>query len=150
MILYHGSNVVIETPQIQVTGYYKDFGFGFYCTNLEKQAKRWATNKQGKHYVNSYQYTANPALRILAFETMSEEWLDFIAACRQGTVHTYDIIEGPMADDTIWNYIEDYLSGIISREAFWVLAKFKYPTHQLAFCTEESLNTLTYENYYEL
>lgn len=34
---------------------------------------------------------------------MSEEWLDFIADCRHGKIHDYDIVEGPMADDTIWN-----------------------------------------------
>ena len=36
--LYHGSNVAVERPQILVSGFYKDFGYGFYCTNIEKQA----------------------------------------------------------------------------------------------------------------
>ena len=34
--IYHGSNVVVEKPQIMISGFYKDFGYGFYCTNLEK------------------------------------------------------------------------------------------------------------------
>jgi len=46
MKLYHGNNIKISTPEIRMIGHYKDFGFGFYCTNLEKQAKRWAlTNR---------------------------------------------------------------------------------------------------------
>ena len=38
---------------------------------------------------------------------MSDEWLNFIAECRAGKIHEYDIVEGPMADDTIWDYVED-------------------------------------------
>ena len=59
---------------------------------------------------------------------MTEEWLDFIISCRSGQAHQYDIVEGPMADDTIYNYLQNYLDGKISRSAFWELVKFKYPT----------------------
>jgi hypothetical protein len=45
---YFESNVVVERPQILVSGFYKDFGYGFYCTNIEKQAKKWAMAKKGK------------------------------------------------------------------------------------------------------
>ena len=48
-------------------------------------------------------------------------------------MHTYDIVEGPMADDQIWDYVEDYTADKISKEAFWALVKFKYPTHQIVF-----------------
>ena len=34
---------------------------------------------------------------------MSDEWLDFIASCRNGQPHDYDIVEDPMADDTVYN-----------------------------------------------
>lgn len=150
MWVYHGSTLIIEHPAIQVTGYYKDFGFGFYCTLLERQAQRWALNKPASHVVNCYEYTENAALKQLKFETMTEEWLDFVVSCRKGVTHSYDTVEGPMADDTIWNYIEDFISGSITREAFWVLVKFKYPTHQIVFCTEEALKTLKFERSYEL
>ncbi|MBR1872604.1 MAG: DUF3990 domain-containing protein, partial [Bacteroidales bacterium] len=50
-ILYHGSNTTVEKPVIQISGYYKDFGYGFYCTRLEKQAIRWALTKRGEHIV---------------------------------------------------------------------------------------------------
>lgn len=51
MKVYHGSNMVIEYPRIQTTGFFKDFGFGFYCTALERQAQRWAANKTPAHIV---------------------------------------------------------------------------------------------------
>ena len=60
-------------------------------------------------------------------------------------VQICDIVEGPMADDQIWDYVEDYMSGKISKAAFWELIKFKYPTHQIVFCTEDALKTLHFE-----
>ena len=80
-----------------------------------------------KGYINRYEYTENTELKILRFEKMAEEWLDFIISCRSGQAHQYDIVEGPMADDTIYNYLQNYLDGKISRSAFWELVKFKYP-----------------------
>ena len=40
-----------------------------------------------------------------------------------------------MANDTVWNYVNDFLAGRINRKQFWVLAEFKYPTHQISFHT---------------
>lgn len=150
MKLFHGSNVAVTSPKILTNGFYKDFGFGFYCTNIEKQAKRWAMNKKKQHIVSVYQYKENKNLKIKEFPEMTEEWLDFIVACRNGKTHSFDIVEGPMADDTIWDYIEDFLKGNITREAFWVLVKFRYPTHQIVFCTEQALENISFERSYEL
>lgn len=86
------------------------------------------------------------ALYISYLFEMSEEWLDFIIACRSGKSHTYDIVIGAMADDQIYNYVSDYMDGVITREQFWVLAKFRYPTHQIAFCTDIALQCLEYRN----
>lgn len=83
-------------------------------------------------------------LKILEFETMTEEWLDFIIACRGGEEHDYDIVIGTMANDQIYNFISDYIEGILTREQFWMLAKFKYPTHQINFCTREALKCLKF------
>ena len=50
-----------------------------------------------------------------------------------------------MADDQIWNFVEGFIDGKIPRDAFWGLVRFNYPTHQIVFCTEEALKTLTFE-----
>ena len=142
--IYHGSNVVVEKPQIMISGFYKDFGYGFYCTNLEKQAKKWALTKRGDSIVSLFSYKPSGALRILSFPEMTDEWLDFVVSCRRGIKHDYDIVEGPMADDQIWDYVEDFMEVIITREAFWVFAKFKYPTHQIVFCTQKALDSITF------
>ena len=143
MQLYHGSVEIVRLPEIRISRFAKDFGIGFYCKLLKAQAVRWAT-RFGDGYVNQYAYMPNPALRSLRFAEMSEEWLDFIAACRSGKPHDYDIVEGPMADDTIFNYVQSFLDGEISREAFWALAKFKHPTHQICFHTEAALTTIRF------
>ena len=150
MQIYHGSNVIVNKPKIITDGFYKDFGYGFYCTNFEKQAKRWALTKKNKHVVNVYSYTESKNLNCLIFKEMSDKWLDFVVSSRQGERHDYDIVEGPMADDTIWNYVDDFARGMISRTAFWELVKFKYPTHQVVFCTEAALKCLEYVRSYEL
>lgn len=75
---------------------------------------------------------------------MTEEWLDFIIKSRLGKKHEYDIVIGAMADDQVYNYITDLMNGIITRNAFWELAKFRHPTHQIAFCTEKSLKCLKF------
>ena len=131
-------------------GYFKDFGYGFYCTNIEKQAKRWALTKHNAHIVNIYEYTPNDNLNMISFETMSKQWLEFIVNCRRGVQHDYDIVEGAMADDTIWDYVEDYVDGEITEAAFWELIKFKYPTHQIVFCSESALSTLAFKGSYAL
>ena len=151
MKLYHGSNVEVVFPKIISNGFYKDFGYGFYCTVLEKQAKRWALTKRNSHIVNVYQWkNSNLDLRILKFDEMNEEWLSFVVDCRTGKSHNYDIVEGPMADDTIWNYVEDYIKGEISQMAFWELVKFRSPTHQIVFCTEKALENLVFEESYKV
>ena len=70
--------------------------------------------------------------------------MDFIVACRSGKSHDYDIVEGPMADDTIYNYVQGFIDGKYSREMFWALAKFKHPTHQISFHTARALTTLKF------
>ena len=81
---------------------------------------------------------------------MTEEWLDFIVDCRRGIRHNYDIVEGPMADDTIWNFIEDFVKEEISRAAFWELVKFKHPTHQIVFYSQKALDCIKYLSNYSL
>ena len=144
-IIYHGSNVEVAVPRILQNGFYNDFGYGFYCTSLEKQAKRWALTRKGASVVNRYEYIPNAELKTLQFSEMTDEWLDFVVDCRRGIEHDYDIVEGPMADDQIWNFVEGFMDGRVSREAFWELVKFNYPTHQIVFCTQKALDTLTFE-----
>lgn len=146
--LFHGSRMTVEYPEIRVQRYHKDFFWGFYCTSIEQQAVRWATKFGSAGIVNVYSFDEHAELSIKRFPEMTDEWLDFVAACRGGMPHSYDVVEGPMADDVIFNYVQSFLDGEISRSAFWELAKFKYPTHQISFHTARALAALKFERSY--
>lgn len=143
MTVYHGSYTSVKNPKIIKGRNTKDFGSGFYCTIIKEQAERWA-RRYDTPKVNVYTVRMNMSLKILEFKDMTDEWLDFIINCRYGDSHDYDIVIGAMADDQIYNYISDYMDGIITREQFWMLAKFKYPTHQICFCTSDALKCLKF------
>ncbi len=145
MIVYHGGYTEIRKPEIIVGRNTKDFGTGFYCTVIREQAERWA-RRYDTPMVSSYTVRMNESLNILEFQTMTEEWLDFIISCRHGKPHNHDIVIGAMANDQIYNFISDYIDGIITREQFWIMAKFKYPTHQISFCTKASLECLEFHS----
>lgn len=143
--IFHGSNVIVTEPNVLINGRYKDFGYGFYCTNIRKQAIRWAHTRKGKSILNIYSYNHDESLNVLTFSEMTEEWLQFIVDCRRGKEHDFDIVEGPMADDQVWDYVEEYVADRISKAAFWELVKFKYPTHQIVFCTEKALDAIVFK-----
>ena len=143
MTIYHGGFCEIKAPEIKPSNNNKDFGPGFYCTELKTQAERWA-NRFSTPVVSKFEYTKQDNLNILDFHEMTDKWLDFIANCRVGKPHDYDIVIGAMANDQVWNYVADYIAGILTREQFWVLAKFKHPTHQIAFCSNSALQTLIF------
>ena len=143
MLVYHGSCAEVREPKIIVGRNTKDFGTGFYCTVIKEQTQRWA-RRYDTPTVNIYSSLIDEKLDILEFKTMTDAWLDFIIACRSGKPHSHDIVIGAMANDQIYNFISDYMDGILTREQFWVLAKFKYPTHQINFCTDNALKCLTF------
>ena len=157
MLLYHGSTMAVRKPIVSRGRSKTDFGKGFYTTTSREQAEKWAKIKRDrakgtKAIVSVFEIDdaifSNRSYKIMNFDGATKEWLDFVVACRRGESHDYDIVEGPMADDTIWDYVEDFIAGNITREAFWVLVKFKYPTHQLVFCTATALRTLSFINSY--
>ena len=143
MTVFHGDRAAVERPRIIVGRNTKDFGPGFYCTLIREQAERWA-RRNDVGIVSTYTVRLDTRLDILEFPEMSEEWLDFIIACRHGDPHGHDIVIGAMADDQIYNYIADFIDGSITRDQFWALARFKYPTHQINFCTPAALRCLEF------
>ena len=144
MTVYHGGYKPVEVPQIIKGRFNKDFGDGFYCTIIREQAERWA-RRSATPVVSSYDVCIADSVDVLDFQTMTDEWLDFIVDCRRGIGHVHDIVIGAMANDQIYNYVGDFVDGTITREQFWGLMKFKYPTHQIAFCTPAALECLRFK-----
>lgn len=142
-ILYHGGYKEIQYPEIRVHRYTKDFSWGFYCTEIQKQAEKWA-NRYNTPVVNVYRITHMDRLKVKFFEDYSDEWLDFVVHCRSGNTHDYDVVIGRMADDTIYDYIDGYIEGVMNKKDFFELMRFKYPTHQISFHTVKALASIEF------
>ncbi|MGN0880614.1 MAG: DUF3990 domain-containing protein [Oligosphaeraceae bacterium] len=145
-VLYHVSRQPVRQPAIRPGLVARDFGPGFVCTEIKAQAQRWAARftPRGTISVFLLEDGRTRGLRKRVFPRMTNAWLDFILACRLGIPHSYDLVEGPMADDSIFNFVQEFADGAISRQAFWALAQFRYPAHQLSFHTPAALDALTY------
>ena len=102
--VYHGSIKTIERALVNVGRDNLDFGKGFYVSDILKQARTWAEIKSryyldAKGIINYYLLDFDKVLaefRYKKFEQYNQEWLRFIADCRQGKQvwKSYDIIEG--------------------------------------------------------
>lgn len=148
-IIYHGSYMKIEFPSICKCKYPKDFSLGFYCTLIKKEAENLAM-KFNTPVVNIYQLTNLNALNIKIFEDYCDEWLDFVISCRNGNTHKYDVVIGPIADDTIYDYIEAYIDRQMNKPYFFESMKSRYPSHQISFHTIKALNYITFIKSYQL
>ena len=147
-IIYHGSYIEIEFPEILKHRFTKDFSWGFYCTKIQEQAEKWA-GKFNTPIVNIYELKNIESLNIKEFKDYTDEWLDFVVGCRSGKTHEYDVVIGPMADDTIYDYIEAYTHGQMNKKKFFELMKFKYPTHQISFHTIKALDCISFIESYQ-
>ena len=122
MILYHGSYLEIQTPDLLHSRENVDFGRGFYTTPLYDQAVKWCEKfkRRGKNGIvsrYSFEEKAYQELKILRFESYSEEWLDFILKCRTGNDRTdYDIVIGGVANDKVFNTVELYFDNLIDKK----------------------------------
>lgn len=155
MILYHGSNVMVEQPRLIRQNRFLDFGFGFYTTTNRQQAENFAAKvaarrRRGQAILNMYGFderAAFAACDVLRFDGADETWLDFVAAHRQGTYRGkhYDLIYGAVANDDVYRTITLYLTGILSKEQTLAALKIKDLFDQLVFATDKALAYLHFE-----
>jgi hypothetical protein len=153
MRVYHGSYTDIGEIDLSKCKPRKDFGQAFYVTKFREQAELWAQRMGAEHdtdgVVTEFKFDEfaydEDDMQMLRFDEYNEEWLDFVVknrSSRKGITHTYDIVEGPVANDDISQRINRYLRGEISKEKFLSDLKFHKETHQIAFCTMKSLQML--------
>lgn len=154
MKVYHGSYSKIDTIDLSKCKPNKDFGKGFYVTKFRNHAEEWAAiigEKYGTDgFVSEFDFSENDftksICKIKRFEAYNEEWLDFVVANRDKNskipVHDYDIVIGPVADDKIQNTLRLYLKGKFTKEQFLKMLTHHDETHQICFCTLNSLQTI--------
>ena len=85
-------------------------------------------------------------MNILKFDAYSEDWLEFILTCRSGKdVSSYDIVEGGVANDQVFNTVELYFDGLIDKTEAIKRLRYEKPNMQICFRTKEALSKLHFE-----
>ena len=154
--LYHGSNQMIEVPDLVHSKPFKDFGCGFYLSPDKQQAwdlafQKVSQTQLGKAEVTEFLFDEtvmqSPDLKVLTYPDYCEEWALFVLKNRdkngQQPVHDYDIVYGPIANDRIGAQITRYRQGYITFDEFLHRIQYiKGITFQYAFCTQRAIDKL--------
>lgn len=154
MIIYHGSNLVVESPKLIAQNRYLDFGYGFYTTTNKVQAISFAEKvykriNEGTKQVSIYEIDEEKLFSecsVLRFESPDEAWLDFVAENRSGNYdgESYDVVYGPVANDDVYTTFTLYQSGALSKEQTLETLKIKKLYDQMVFTSEKALSFLKF------
>ena len=154
MLLYHGSNIIVDKPQLIPQNRALDFGRGFYTTENIDQAISFAEKvlrrrKEGEAVVSVYDFDENAAFSacsLLHFDMPNEQWLDFVSDHRNRTYHgeEYEIIYGPVANDDIFRVFQLYASGDLSKAETISRLKIKKLYNQLVLSSDKALSYLQF------
>lgn len=152
MILYHGSNTKIEKIDLSKCRPYKDFGKGFYLTEIREQAEKMASRTahiyEGEPIVTEFEFdeSALSKLSVKQFDGPNEEWALFVLANRskehEQPTHSYDIVIGPVADDDIAQLFRNFNDGFINITMLVKGLKYKKVSSQYFFHTEAAIKYL--------
>ncbi len=148
MIVYHGSYCEVKSPNIEFSRNALDFGKGFYVTNIKEQAINWASKfklRGKKSYINIYNLDLDEiknGYKIKEYLTYSEEWLDFILECRNGsTIYLEnDVIIGGIADDRVYNTLELFEDNLINKEEALKRLRYYKPNNQICIVNQEIID----------
>ena len=151
MILYHGSYLEISKPDLKHSRDNVDFGRGFYMTPIYEQAVKWCGKfrRRGKEgIVSRYLFDEENMqnLKVLKFDSYSEEWLDFILNCRNGKDSTdYDVVIGGVANDKVFNTVELFFDGLIDKKEALNRLRYEKPNLQVCLRSEKAIECLVFE-----
>lgn len=155
IVLYHGSNVDIDKIDLSKSKKGKDFGKGFYLNPNFDQAYKMAVRakniyKEGSEIVSTFEFDdtllTTSELKVKVFPDYSKEWADFVVTNRnnksENSLHSYDIVIGPIADDNVGTQIYRYSRGFIGIDKLIEELKFEERAIQYFFGTEKAIKLL--------
>jgi len=152
MIVFHGSSLEVNKPDIIHSRTRVDFGPGFYVTPIYDQAKRWAEKfiSRGKSGVIS-EYLLDEermkGLKTITFQSYSEDWIDFVSNCRQERdITDYDIVIGGVANDRVFNTLELYFDGLIEKSEAISKLRYDKPNLQICLRTQKAIDAVLFFN----
>lgn len=154
MRLYHGTNMDFTEVLLSKCRPNKDFGRGFYLTDIRSQAQEMAIRRtefsgKGTPVVQEYSFDESllnsQDLKVKVFEGVSREWAEFILANRMARgkrLHDFDIVVGPVADDGVVYQLNLYMQRLITIDDLVRELTFKRLNNQYFFGTEKALLVL--------
>jgi len=154
MRLFHGTNVDFDRIDLRKCRPSKDFGRGFYLTDIKRQAEEMAVRrceieKKGTPVVQEYEFDPkwldSTDLKCKDFPVVSEEWARFIMMNRRSRgqkVHDFDIVSGPVADDNIVMQFNLFAQKIIDMPTLIRELTYRKWNHQYYFGTELAIGKL--------
>jgi hypothetical protein len=175
--VYHGSTEVVVEPEIRPVTRPLDFGVGFYVSSIKERAEEWAVKKAKRHNSSAIVSTYELDMERLqsrydfhSFAIAGDEWVDFVLAHRKVEAymlqrsgdgkrmlaaraqvhHSYDAVMGEVADDDVFDAVELYESGILSREGLLERLKTKRVNDQICLCTSAALAVLKFVESYRV
>lgn len=153
--LYHGSNVIIDQIDLNRCNPNKDFGQGFYLTDIMYQAQQMANRRvriagTGEAIITTYilddSLLQSSDLNIKIFEAPCKEWALFVMANREagktGYKHDYDIVIGPIADDGVAFQLERFARQLISLDTLVEELTYRKLNSQYFFGTTKAISKL--------
>jgi hypothetical protein len=148
MKLYHGGTDIIEKPIIRSRSAGRDFGPGFYCTDIHDQAEKWSKRqariRKQTAVLNVYEFDIDNArhdLNFKAFNDYSLEWLELVVSCRRNLQHAhgFDIVYGKIANDDVGETVQAVLDGLMPLDFALQILSCMPANNQVCFSTEKSL-----------
>ena len=131
--LLHGTDHIIETPDINIGNPHNDYGRGFYCTKEDEMACEWACKKNTDGFVNIFDFDDNglKVLNLLDGQHTVLNWIALLLQYRTFKLETelsidardyivehysidlseYDAVIGYRADDSYFQYAEAFVSN---------------------------------------
>ncbi len=164
MIVYHGSDHIIEVPVFNGSKRTNDYGYGFYTTQSLELAKEWACSDNTDGYANSYELNPDKLsiLNLNAPEYNILNWLALLAHYRtywqNGSIaeeakdylhqnffidpEKYDVIIGYRADDSYFSFARDFVSGAISLSKLSSAMKLGKLGEQIVLKSKEAFSSI--------
>ena len=155
MLLFHGTNLIIDKIDLSKGRARTDFGLGFYLSGKIGTAQEWAISMTlllgGTPTVLQYELNNNyKELQGHRFpEAPCDEWLDFVAFNRRLNLsgnekkeprHMHNWVSGPIADDSMNTVVKEYIAGNISKAEAILRARILPQTFQISLHTADAIN----------
>ena len=169
MLIYHGSDHIIEKPVYHMGKKHNDYGYGFYCTAHREMAMEWAVSGDKRGYANSYEIDTRgltvfrlndyPILTWLTVlmenrlfqltSPLSREAYRYLTKVFHVDYEEYDIITGYRADDSYFSFAQDFLNGTISVSQLSRAMKLGDLGEQIVVKSKKAFERLVYLDSYE-